>query len=255
MCTLTIHRSSDNTIITMNRDELRGRPENGVRRSASRQGTEYLFPIDGLSGGTWMGINTFGIGGCLLNRYGETHPGQSSRIVSRGTIIPQLLECRSLESAWRHLDRAPLSHLRNFDIVLFDDTSILQLTHENGHGHIKRITADWLMLTSSSWNADAVVAYRQRRFDQFLRSKTTHCRDIATSVLSDFHLHNTDDSRFSVLMKRDESHTKSVSQITMNPHTISLRYLDEHSLNQRTGKPDITAISSHDAIFSMNRKA
>lgn len=229
MCTLTLHRRAQKTIVTMNRDELRARPEGATRQATSPHGIEYLFPSDTVSGGTWLGINARGVGGCLLNRYGDTHLNDTSEIVSRGTIIPGLLECRNLQEAYRLVDRLPLHRYRNFDLLLFDDSITLQCTHENGTGSVQRRTDDWLMLTSSSWNKTAVLEYRQRKFEEYVSSSVS-CPDIAESVLRDFHLADADDSRFAVFMRRAESHTKSISQILLDSNSVSLRYLDEKTL-------------------------
>ncbi len=233
MCTVTIFRNTGRTIVTMNRDELRTRPEGATKRETTQHGVEYLFPVDALSGGTWMGINSRGIGACLLNRYGETHLRDDTEVQSRGTVIPKLLHYGSLDSAFQHLVELPLKRFKNFDLVLFDDSTILQFTHENGAGVPQRITVDWMMLSSSSWNKDSVLEYRKRKFNDYLSGQINHS-NIARSVLGDFHLADYGNPRFAVLMSRTESHTKSVSQIVIERKNINFLYLDEHDLNRIT---------------------
>ena len=236
MCTLTLHRSAQKTIVTMNRDELRARPEGTTRQAISPNGIEYLYPSDAVSGGTWLGVNACGVGGCLLNRYGDTHLNDTSEIVSRGTIIPGLLACRNLQEAYKLVDQLPLNHYRNFDLLLFDDNMALQCTNENGIGSVRRRTGEWLMLTSSSWNKAAVLDYRQRGFDEFIRTRFSDT-ETAESILREFHLRDADDSRYSVLMRRAESHTKSVSQILLDHNSVTLRYLDEIALDALAIEP------------------
>ena len=252
MCTLTIHRSAHSTIITMNRDELRTRTEDGVQHAKTPHNIEYLFPVDALSGGTWLGVNAYGIGGCLLNRYGDLHLRDNSDVISRGKIIPPLLECRDLEGAYRCVGRLPLQRLRNFDLFLFDNKTTLQCIHKNGTGITKRITSSWTMKSSSSWNTDPVVQYRQHKFAEYLSRAVCH-QDIADSVLRDFHFADTGDNQFSVLMSRIGSHTKSVSQIVLDRRRIIFRYFDERALGNVEADMRPVALDSLGPTFSMLR--
>lgn len=229
MCTVTLIRHADVTVVTMNRDERKNRQESSVRQASTTDGIDYLFPVDTLSGGTWLGVNAFGIGACLLNRYGETHLHKGEDIISRGTIIPSLLGSRCLNDAYRQLDKLPLERFRNFDLLVFDDKAALHCTHENGVGSSKRISTDRLMLTSSSWNPAPVLAYRRQKFSLFLNHQPND-QAPATSVLQNFHLASSDDPRFDVLMNRSETHTKSVSQLIMTQDSIQFHYLDERAL-------------------------
>lgn len=236
MCTVTLLRHGHRTIVTMNRDELKNRHEGAFCRASTTTGINYLYPVDPVSNGTWLGINALGLGACLLNRYGDTHLSDTRHIISRGTIIPSLLECDSLEQAYRKLDQLPLHRFRNFDILLFDESTVLQCTHKNGHGTVKPGTGNRLMLSSSSWNKIEVLKFRQRKFIDYASDQKLSAES-AESVLCDFHLSNTDDSRFGILMNRPESHTKSVSQIILYPDKISFRYIDEATLESFAKKP------------------
>jgi uncharacterized protein with NRDE domain len=208
----------------MNRDELKSRPEGQVRQSTNSQGIDTLYPTDQLSGGTWLGINARGIGACLLNRYGDAHLHSGSEIISRGTIVPDLLESRSLVDAYKKIDRLPLHCFRNFDLLLFSSEAILHCTHNDGSGLTRPCKNDWLMLSSSSWNPDAVLQHRQQKFTDYLATQDS-ATDIPRSVLSGFHLDNQGDRRFSTLMHRTTTHTKSISQIILDQENFSLRYM------------------------------
>lgn len=192
-------------------------------------GIESLYPLDTVSGGTWLGVNACGVGGCLLNRYGDTHLNDHSEVISRGTIIPALLQCTNLQNAFKLAEQLPIHRFRNFDLLLFDENTALQCTNKNGVGSVQRRTGEWLMLTSSSWNKTAVLDYRQRGFDEFIRTRFSDA-ETAESILREFHLKDASDSRYSVLMRRVESHTKSVSQILLYHNSVTLRYLDECDL-------------------------
>ena len=63
MCTVTILNHNQELIITMNRDDSKTRPEDGVKIFEDGQST-YMSPIDQVSGGTWTAVNQQGIAMC-----------------------------------------------------------------------------------------------------------------------------------------------------------------------------------------------
>lgn len=71
MCTVTWTRTSGGYHLFMNRDELwtRGVAEGPALREGGA--VRYLAPIDSDAGGTWIGVNAYGVTLCLLNHYPE----------------------------------------------------------------------------------------------------------------------------------------------------------------------------------------
>lgn len=70
MCTVTVHRSANRLLVTMNRDEARDRaPE--VPPAIHHNDVNWLAPSDSARGGTWIGVNDRGVVACLLNGYVE----------------------------------------------------------------------------------------------------------------------------------------------------------------------------------------
>jgi len=74
MCTVSASLQQSTLIVTMNRDEQRSRREGALNTNPER-----CYPTDIESGGTWCGINQFGVAFCLLNRY-DVAPLQNSRV-------------------------------------------------------------------------------------------------------------------------------------------------------------------------------
>lgn len=229
MCTVTLFRDDHCTIVTMNRDELRSRPEGAFCQASTLSGLDYLHPVDTLSQGTWLGINARGIGACLLNRYGASRLSNSHKKISRGSIIPALLQSHTLVQAYCKLDQLTLKQFESFEILLFNDETVLKCTHHVGSCSVEIAHSNRLMLTSSSWNKENVIKFRQTRFNDYL-ANMVDTQQCAESVLTDFHFNSTGDSRFDVLMRRPESHTKSISQIILDHQRISFRYFNEATL-------------------------
>ena len=114
MCTASLYREHGRLLLTFNRDELRTRaPEINptIRKSLIEGGPDWLAPLDGTAGGTWIAINTLGRIACLMNGYLEKTPSESDQRKdhlmkpSRGEIIPLLMSLRKDQSASEWLER------------------------------------------------------------------------------------------------------------------------------------------------------
>src|SRR5262249_13349170 len=118
-----------------NRDESRARPEAGppvVRRSGS---LDAIFPIDPVSGGTWIGVNTAGVAMTLLNIYpdgvtGPTRHAPPAGSASRGAIVPSLLGARSAGEASRLAGAIDPSRYAAFRLVVVDAAAIVEIVSD-----------------------------------------------------------------------------------------------------------------------------
>ena len=98
----------------MNRDESRARHEAGIKaREASK--VNLLFPVDGLAGGTWFGINDSGVVMALLNRYQAQHVRNP---ITRGKIIPNCLSRGSYNNIFEHLNNQSFFLLMTNDFFM-----------------------------------------------------------------------------------------------------------------------------------------
>src|SRR5215217_4203959 len=98
MCTVTVVPHEGGCRIVCNRDERRTRPialPPTPRRARTR---DAIWPIDPEGGGTWMGVNDTGVAMVLLNRSCPRRWRSSTRLRSRGHIIPRLLEYSQLDT-------------------------------------------------------------------------------------------------------------------------------------------------------------
>lgn len=216
MCTLTVLRASDAITLTMNRDDMPARPEAPPRRWRD-DGLIFAAPIDCEAGGTWIGVNSAGVAAFLLNRYDDAPKGTRSR----GEVVPAALNTSNLGSAaaaveaLAHRDYSPFACL----IVSEDGAARIDWT---GAACSKRDfyqRAPWMM-TSSSWRFEAVSAWRQSLFEDTLARAPTD-----PAALSNFHCAIRDgEEAWAPMMRRDNAHTKSVTQIILRPGEAELRY-------------------------------
>src|SRR3981189_2346500 len=89
MCTLVILRRPEHdwpVIIGANRDEMIDRPAKPPGRHWADR-AEVVAGLDLLAGGSWLGINDWGVAAAVLNRHGSLGPAAGLR--SRGEIVLQ----------------------------------------------------------------------------------------------------------------------------------------------------------------------
>src|SRR6202158_3374504 len=92
MCTLVILRRPEHAwpvVIGANRDEMIDRPALPPGSHCPDR-AEIVAGLDLLAGGSWLGLNDWGVAAAVLNRHGSLGPAAGRR--SRGEIVLQALE-------------------------------------------------------------------------------------------------------------------------------------------------------------------
>jgi hypothetical protein len=226
MCTVTIHRGAERTLVTMNRDEARGRAEEAPPSLVEESGRpSWLAPTDGEKGGTWFGINDRGVAAGLLNAYvpGDLALYGRSDVPSRGSIIPELLG-RDPEQglSWLHHEFDP-TPFPSFTLVVvgpgFAECFAWRL---DGGVEITPVEDGWTMVTSSFWRGDDVVPWRHEAFHQWLEGGPATRAGIPTFNL----LEIADMREWSPFATRSFSLTRSITQaeIRANESVARLKY-------------------------------
>jgi Transport and Golgi organisation 2 len=224
MCTVSIVPHDDGYRLVCNRDERRDRPTAIPPTVRLLQRVSATYPQDTGEGGTWVGVNEAGLAAALLNRSaGDIGAGQPRRLRSRGFIIPQLLNSRSLADA---LDMARCLTPPQFDpfrvvlaermtagIVTSDGVSLSVETM-----HVKRPQ----MLTSSGLGDGVVEAPRRELFERLVLGR--HER-LWPHAQDRFHAHQWPSrADISVLMERSDARTVSRTTIVVTSRLIWLDY-------------------------------
>ncbi|MEK9186110.1 MAG: NRDE family protein, partial [Patescibacteria group bacterium] len=115
-------------VVAANRDELLDRPsEPPCLRDA---GLQIFAPKDLQRGGSWIGINGFGVLSGLTNRADiKSKPGR----MSRGAIIMQALERKSAFLALEYMRGIRGEELNGFNMIIVDalNAFLLRGTGEN----------------------------------------------------------------------------------------------------------------------------
>ena len=136
MCTLAILRRPGHdwpVVIGANRDEMIDRPwQPPARHWPDRP--EVVAGLDELAGGSWLGINDWGVAAAVLNRTGSLGPAPGRR--SRGELVLEALDHADAVAAARALADLDPDAYRTFNLIVADERDAFWLRHA-GDGNIE----------------------------------------------------------------------------------------------------------------------
>jgi uncharacterized protein with NRDE domain len=130
MCTLVILRRPEHewpVVIGANRDEMVGRPALPPGRHWPDR-AEVVGGLDLEAGGSWLGVNDWGVAAAILNRHGSLGPAAGLR--SRGELVLEALDhadAVAAAAALTHLDPAAY---RTFNLIVADNRDGFWLRHD-----------------------------------------------------------------------------------------------------------------------------
>jgi Transport and Golgi organisation 2 len=129
MCTLVMLRRPGHAwplVIAANRDEMIDRPALAPGRHWPDR-PEVVAGRDLLAGGSWLGLNDWGVAAAVLNRHGSLGPAPGLR--SRGELVLEALDhagAAAAAAALAHLDPAAY---RSFNLIVADRSDAFWLRH------------------------------------------------------------------------------------------------------------------------------
>ncbi|MBL9203119.1 MAG: NRDE family protein [Opitutaceae bacterium] len=213
-------RDADGYELFFNRDELQSRAPESAPERHERDGVAFLAPRDGARGGTWLLVNERGVTVCLLNDY--SCPWRPLEPRSRGEVVLACAAAASPEGVAAAVHAQPLGRVAPFHLVaIVPGASPLRL-HWDGAGLAESRGATLSApLSSSSFATAAVIAARVRRFSAYVREPAAPTSD----ELAAYHRqHDLRAGADSVLMRRPDAATRSISRVRVGPAQVCLDY-------------------------------
>jgi hypothetical protein len=129
MCTLVILRRPGHrwpVLIGANRDEMIDRPWTPPGRHWPDR-PEVVGGLDLLAGGSWLGINNWGVAAAVLNRHGSLGPARDRR--SRGELVLEALDHADAIAAAEALSHLDPAAYRTFNLIIADERDGFWMRH------------------------------------------------------------------------------------------------------------------------------
>lgn len=134
MCTLVLLRCPGSewpVILAANRDEMMDRPwQPPARHWPDRP--DVVAGLDELAGGSWLGVNDFGVAAGILNRFGSLGPAAGRR--SRGELVLEALDHADARAAAAALGELDPRAYRTFNLIVADNRDAFWLRHADPTG-------------------------------------------------------------------------------------------------------------------------
>jgi hypothetical protein len=223
MCTVSWLHEGSGYQLFCNRDERHTRGRAVPPQLHQRAGVNFIAPVDGDHGGSWIGVNEFGLSLCLLNRYQDEAAKPLQTPVSRGLLLTALMDSDSPVQLSRRTRQTELTRFQPFTLLALAPEMPSLLLHWTGRELLTDSNAEAQMpLTSSSCDTARVIECRQRQF----AALTQQAGKITADLLLNFHhSHEPERGPFSVCMHRADAATVSFSRIRIADGAIQFDYL------------------------------
>jgi hypothetical protein len=184
----------------------------------------FIAPIDGDHGGSWIGVNQFGLSLCLLNRYQDGEQSATGSKKSRGLLLAELMDSPSRAEVLDSVLAKDLLRFKPFTLVALEPQKKALLVHWTGRECVSDLDGEGAMpLTSSSYDPVGAGESRQHCFERLVSSPGK-----TAEHLFRFHAsHEPGRGPYSPCMHRDDARTVSFSWITVAAEKIELCYHPE----------------------------
>jgi len=219
VCTLTWLRREDGYELFFNRDEARTRLPALPPRAQRRGEVEFLCPLDADAGGTWLGVNAYGLTVGLLN--GRADAPVPPAPLSRGLLVLGLLDARGSAEVAERLAAADLASTRAFRLIALEPGELLLDAAWDGRDlRLARRPDAEQPVCSSSLDPEGATASRSAAW-RAVRERGTP--DVA--VHEAFHAsHEPERGPLSTCVHRPDAVTVSTSRTRVDAGRVQLGY-------------------------------
>ncbi len=222
MCTVSWLHRKDGYVLLCNRDERHTRKLASGPRLGSLRGVSFIAPVDGDHGGSWIGVNQFGLTLCLLNSYGAKNSTAGRVYKSRGLLLTDLLDCRDSRQVIARLNDIKVDPFQAFTMAIVSVDNPAALVGWNGSELSTDLDVEARMpFTSSSLKDLDVVELRRKLFGEMAVRRG----QVDPELLDCFHRsHLPEQGPCSVCMHRNDAATVSLSVVTVTPEAAMFSY-------------------------------
>lgn len=239
MCTVSwIHQDGGYQLLC-NRDERHTRKNALPPRVHDRDRVRFIAPIDGDHGGSWIGVNQFGLSLCLLNRYQDGEQSQTESVISRGHVLLELMDCGAREDVQKRILETDVSRSQPFTLVALEPGKNALVLHWTGRECVSDRNGERAMpLTSSSYDPARIEESRKRCYERVIRGSAK-----SPELLFKFHAsHEPGSGPYSTCMHRADARTVSFCRIKVADDEIEFCYYPDSPCSLRAESDRISCV-------------
>lgn len=221
MCTVTFLPLADNSfILTSNRDEQKSRETIPPKKYLEDE-IELVYPKDKIAGGTWIGASSKKRLVCVLNGAFEKHKRQLSYKKSRGVIAKEILKGDNFLDQIVSMD---LHGIEPFTLVIVDWNNGLNLYELIWDEHKKQFTK--LKNEPKIWSSSTLYAPKMKETRNDWFDNWVDENEFSTKAILEFHHSEIGDKEQSILMKRTNVQTVSITSVIKQNELVEMQYED-----------------------------
>jgi hypothetical protein len=197
--------------LVINRDELRTRPI-ATRPSVATlsNGLRGAWPVDPAGGGTWVGVGAHGLVMATMNVNPTPKPSlpPAKELISRGTLIPMMLDADSAHAAVSRLAGVDTARMPPFRVVAVDGRDVIEASWNREELNVTLRPLQACCFASSGLG-DVRAEPRLGLFDAWMGE-----RGVSPAAQDAFHTHQwADRPEVSVRMCRSDARTVSTTSV------------------------------------------
>src|SRR6266496_3668798 len=222
MCTVTFIPKRHGFYLGMNRDERIARGPATPPACLESACIAAIYPRD-IEGGTWIGVNQFGVAFALLNWNDVALDSNVEKRRSRGLLIPELLSSASLQQAQARIKQMDLSGTLPFRLVAVSNESRMIQEFQWDTRSVTTETRSWgLRHWFSSSLSDQEAGTKRGETCQIARR---HSQAGSLAWMRKLHRsHLGGPGPFSICVHRENVRTLSYTELICTPKGIRCSY-------------------------------
>ena len=224
MCTVSWIAEEGGYQLFSNRDEKHARKPALPPAVREQRGIRFITPIDGDHGGSWIGVNQYGLSLCLLNLYQNEaiSSGGAFEYTSRGLLLLRLIDCCSRAQTQSRIEQMNLARFQPFTLLALEaERPALLIRWTGKQRSIVNDDEAEMPLISSSHDLPGVISSRRQFLDHLLATSSK----LSADLLQTFHTsHFPAASAYSPCMHRDDARTVSFSRVRVAGSGIEYFY-------------------------------
>lgn len=230
-------------VLAANRDEYYDRPTQAPHLLATSPAV--WGGRDERAGGTWLGVNAFGLVIGLTNRRMREDQENDTGRRSRGLVCLAALKCQTALEAASFLAKEPRDLYNPFNLLMMDQHHAFWGAYE-GRAHIQTLEPGLHILANGNLNDGATVRIRRARhlLQHATQAAWPHCLPLIEHVCQD-HEHGVKD-RETICMHRTPERYGTVSStiLALTPTLTGSVY------RYAAGHPCTTSYQEYSTLFT-----